>query len=421
MENKKNDKNIIRALFFFTVMLFSMLVNFSIVHADSSDYAALEITLLNQDPDPAKQGEYLDVRWKVVKTGNANMDDLRFLLDIDYPFSLDAGETLEKGIGDWIGKSDDKEYYTLHYKLRVDDDALEDSYTVKLKWKSSKSDAWIEEEYTLRVGDKTEPEFVLGTLETSPTKLLADTDENQLKVTLENIGDENAEVVSMDLELPEGFTATYGYSTRANLGSIAAGSNAEGTFYVNLDEAVMEGEYEGKVIVKYKEADDDDNEYKSVELPLSIPVNGKPMYTIDSIKTTPEVIRAGDDVTLLLTISNSGTKEADSVSVRAFKESSQPFDFDEKSDFIGKLNPGESGEAVLKLTVDSDANAKTYLLDLEVRGIYNDEVITENEVIPIKIENGESHSLLSDMLGYIIIIAIVVIGLAVYYFLKKKK
>jgi len=185
----------------------------------------------------------------------------------------------------------------------------------------------------------------------------------------------------MELELPEGFTPTYGYSTRANLGTVDAGDSETGTFYIDLDENVMQGEYEGMITVHYKEANDDDNEYKTINLPLSIPVNGKPMFTIEEVKTVPEKVRAGDNVQLLLTIKNTGTKEAESVSIRAFKESSQPFEFEEKSDFIGKLRPGEMGEAVIKFSVDQGANLKTYLLDLEVRSIYNNQVMTEGEVI----------------------------------------
>ena len=419
----QKENNTLGKQIFMMVIMFAMCLSFtSFVVADSNDFAYLDITLLNQDPDPAEQGEYVDLRWKIVKNGGEVMEDITFNLELEYPFFFDKIDDAEKKIGSWKGYSDDEEYYILHYKVRVDDEALEDVYDVNLKITHDVDGLYTTRDFEVEVGDKTEPEFVLGTLVTSPIKLLADTDENQLQVTLENIGDEDAETVRMELELPEGFTPTYGYSTRANLGTIDAGSSEIGTFYVDLDETISQGEYEGMISIHYKEANDDDNEYRIVKLPLSIPVNGKPMFSIESVKTIPEKVREGNNVKLLLTVKNTGTKEAESVSIRAFKESSQPFEFEEKSDFIGKLKPGETGEAVIKFKVDQGANVKTYLLDLEVRSIFNNEVLTENEVIPIKVQNGEEKGFFDNTIVIILLVVAVLFvgGLGIYYFTKKK-
>ena len=406
------------------MVLFSIVSLTGLVRGDSMDYNRLDITLLNQDPDPGEQGEYLELRWKVVKEGNDKMEDLNFHLEIDYPFFFDNSDKPDKKVGSWQGWSDDEEYYSLYYKVRVDDEALEDTYKVKLRSTQESSGYSQMNEFEIKVGDKTNPEFVLGTLVTSPVKLLADSDENKLEVTLENIGDENARNVRMDLELPKGFNPTYGYSDRANLGTVEADKSKTAAFYVDIDDGMTQGKYEGKVTVHYKEANDNDNVYKTVELPLKIPINGKPSFSIESIKTIPEKIRAGSSVKLVVEVKNVGSKEAESVSLRAFKESSQPFEFEEKSDFIGKLKPGELGEAVLKFDVDTDATVKKYLLDLEIRSVYNDEVLTENEVITLEVENGEEKGLFSSgnrIIGFAIIAVIVIGGLVLYFVIKKKK
>ena len=372
--------------FFIIALSFAILSMSFFVSAGDYDYNYLKMTLLNQDPDPAAPGEYLELRWKIEKEGNNEISDLSFKLDVDYPFYFDESDSPVKYVGGWEGWSDDDEYYTLYYKIRVNENAIEDIYKVKLTANiGSMKDLSYSKEFDIRVANAIKPEFVVGSITTSPTKLLADSEENALQITLENIGEENAQVVSVELELPEGFTPTYGYSTRTNLGTVASDGSAVGTFYVDLDETVAEGEYDAFLNISYKEADDNFNEYKTIQLPIKIPVNGKPMFSIESVVTKPGKVVAGKDIEVLLTIKNFGTKEAESVSVRAFKESSQPFDFDEKSDFIGKLKPGESGEAILKLSIDSDANEKTYLLDVEVRGLYNDEVLTENEVVPLNV------------------------------------
>ncbi len=390
---------------------------------DTYDFASLDINLLNQDPDPAEQGEYLELRWKIEKIGNEEMDDITFHLDLAYPFSFDAIDTPDKKLGGWIGFSDDDEYYILHYKVRVAEDALEDTYKVKLKVTYDITDEFTTDEYEIRIGAKTEPSFVLGTVVTSPLKLLSDTEENQMKITLENIGDENAENVKMKLELPEGFTPTYGYSDQANLGTVEADESETGIFYLDLDETIKEGEYESKLKISYKEADDENNVYKYLDMPFKIQVNGKPAFKIENVKTIPVKIKGGSFAQLLITVKNIGSKEAESVSIRALKESSQPFDFDEKSDFIGGLKPGESGEAILSFNVDKNANVKKYLLDVEIRGIFNDDVIVDEAIVPVNVENGEEKGFFgnaSPLIGGIIIIGILVLGIGLYYFFNKK-
>ena len=166
-------KNIVVGLIVMIVLSMGVYAEYN-----SYDYATIGITLLNQDPDPANQGEYLDIRFKVIKKGNEVLEDLTFLLDAKYPFSFDGADNPEKEIGNWYGyPNSDDEYYTLHYKVRAADDALEDIYKLKLKYQHSKSNGWVFNEYDIRVGDKNESEFVFGTLTTSPTKLIADYDE----------------------------------------------------------------------------------------------------------------------------------------------------------------------------------------------------------------------------------------------------
>jgi hypothetical protein len=390
-----------------------------LVSADSYDFAYNKITLLNQDPDPAEPGHYVELRFKVEKLGNDLLRNITFTLDVPYPFSFDPSDKPIKTLGDMKGYSDDDGYYLLYYKLRVDSNALEDNYTIKLKETNGKEDVLITREFDVRVNND-KPEFVFGTLVTSPTKLVSDTGEAELDVELENIGEMDAQNVIMQIELPEGFTETYGYSNRANLGTISAGSSKTGQFFVDIDENVKGGIHKAKVTINYKETGSNDNEYKTKTLWLDIPIKNKPMFEIEKVTTFPEKIHAGDNIELKLLIKNIGGEDAESTSIRVFKESSQPFDFDDKTDYIGKLKPEETGEALLKLTVDKDASPKTYLLDIEIRSIDGDDVITQDKTIKVQVVNREKNNS-NKLIGISITAIIVSLGLGAYYFLRKKK
>ena len=108
------------------------------------------------------------------------------------------------------------------------------------------------------------------------------------------------------------------------------------------------------------------------------------MLIVDSVTSTPEQLVPGTEATIKIKVMNTGTEKAESVSLRVFKDSSQPFEFSEKSDFIGKLGPGESGDAAVRFIVDKNAIAKKYLLDVELRGIdKNDNVLIFRRTVPL--------------------------------------
>ncbi len=416
----------IKNIAFMLLLIGACFVFSGFASAAEGDFAQVEATLLNQNPDPGVPGKYLEIRWKIQKYGNAKIDDLSFVLETKYPFYFDQLDHAEKPVGDWEGYSSSDDYFTLYYKVRVDDNALEDSYNLVLKAKTSKR-GYVETqklgEYNIRVGKKNVSEFVLGTLTTSPTRLVSDTDEASLSFSLENIGDADAENVKVQLQLPDGFTPTYSYSDRYNIGTIAGGGSGTATFYVDIGEDVKGGSYDSNLMIDYKDADDKDNEYKTVVMPITIPVKNKPKFSIESVTTDPQVIRQGDSVNLKLILKNVGGEKAESVSIRAFKDSSQPFDFDEKSDFVGTLKPGEEGEAMLKLAVGKDASPKKYILDLEIRSIYASEVVVQEKQITVEVQNGEKKSLLggNGITGLLVVAVIVSVGLAVYYGMRKGK
>ncbi|MCK4883467.1 MAG: hypothetical protein KAS30_01220, partial [Candidatus Diapherotrites archaeon] len=265
--------------------------------ATMGDFAYLKATFLNQDPDPAEPGKYVELRWKIEKFGSDELEDVTFVLEPQYPFSFDSSDVPEKNIGSWIGYSGEKFFYTLYYKIKVDENAVEDTYPIILKYKGS-SNNWASYEYDVFVQKKDKPEFVLGSMITSPTKLVADTEDAELKIELQNIGDGDAENVKVEIELPQGISATYGYSDQSNLGSIESGAGKTASFFVDVDESMISGEQKAKLIVSYKEESDEDNEYKTKILDLSIPVKDKPLFEVSNVKSNPEQIKAGDVVEL---------------------------------------------------------------------------------------------------------------------------
>jgi hypothetical protein len=373
----------------------------------------IQANFMSQDPDPADAGNDLDLRWQIYNTLSTPTDNLKFHLDAGYPFLFEAGDSPDKNLGPSVGTNDQEVFYVLHYKLRVADNAIKGTYNVTLNWDTGSG--YSNKEFPIYIDPK-KADFVVGALVTSPEKLIGDTKEAKLSVDINNIGKGNAENVKIKLSLPEGFNSSYSYSDEDTLGIIPKDGSKTATFYADVDENIKEGNYLAKLNITYKDENDDSATYRTKALELDIPIKPAPHLIVESVTTTPISLKAGSTSELHITIKNAGNKKAESVSMRVFKDASQPFAFNEKSDFVGKLEPGESGEAVLGFTVDAKAAAKKYLVDVELRGIdESNNVVIFRRTVPITVDQAPKGSPATGSIAALIAI----IGAAGYYRRKK--
>ena len=364
----------------------------------------IQMNFMYQDPDPGDAGKYIDLRWQIVNTIGGTTENLRFHLDADYPFLFEAGDTPDKYLGTSVGTNEKEIYYVLHYKLKVADNALKGTYNVTLGY--STGEGWTNKVFPIYIDPK-RSDFVIGALVTSPEKLIADTDEAKLSVNIDNIGKGNAQNVKVKLLLPSGFKPTYSYSDEDAIGILEKGKSQTANFFVDIAENVTEGEYKAELEITYRDENDEENQYRTKTLDLNIPIKPAPHLVIESVAYSPEKIMPGSNTNLLVRVKNTGTEKADSVSLRVSKDSSQPFTFSEKSDFIGKLDPGEMGEAVIRLKVEDAAAAKKYLLDVELRGIDQKEnVMIFRRTVPLTVNNGDKGLPSTGILGILAVITV---------------
>ncbi len=396
------------------LIVLSVLVNLAgSVCAYISNSPILQIQELRYNPYPAEAGEYVDLWIKIENIGTEETKNATCILLPEYPFSLDPNENAVKHIGRLPGT----EVVVLQYKLRIDSNAVEGWNEMKIKCRTGNLDAWIIHEFDIYVESKI-PEFAIGSIVSEPAKLFPDSKDNRLSIEIQNIGTGDAELVTAELVLPEGIVPSESYSNIANLGTIKEGESKTAEFYIDIDKNMVPGNYEAEVIIRYKDSNNNRKEYKNQTLRINIVVKALPLFEIENIITHPDKISQGDKVMLILKIKNIGFEEAESVSVKIYKQSDQPFDFDEKYDYIGNLKPNWSGEAVFRFDVDSDANLKTYLLKAEIRYLIGEDVKIAEEQIPIKVEVEKADLKLFYLT---IVFAVFVMLLGVYYGWKKTK
>ena len=401
-----NNKLAILGIFLFGILLISSI---SMASAKSSfinlDEYDIEYTY---NEDDVVAGDRFTLTVTITNKDNENKNDVRFEFDERKPFEF-------IGDDDWdIENLNVGENAIKNFRIEIDEDTDSGDYELEFTLEDSKED--YNDVFEIKVkSDKAE--FIIGNLQSDPTTILPDMKDIKLTVEIQNTGDVDAKYVKARLELPQGFSPSNSYSDIVNLGTIKAGEAKEATFYIDTEKILKSDLYNAKVHLEYENG----NEKKSKDLEIDLPVQGIPQFSINNIKTEPMKVVQGDSVILKIQIKNIGEKEGKDTSIKVFEKSDQPFEFKEKTNYIGTLKPGETGTSVFKLDVDKDAIPTTYLLNIQIRTVYNGNVLVSEETIPIRVYEYERNIKDYLKIGGLVLAGFLIILILLLIFKKKTK
>lgn len=206
----------------------------------------------------------------------------------------------------------------------------------------------------------------VGAVTTDPQDIRPGTTNIELRVFIENSGEAAAKDIEAQLLFTDtAVTPSWSGTERSYLGRLNSGERGEAIFHIDLAERVDAGQQDIPVQLRYT---DTKGQAYEITRTVSLLVKPKPDFEIVSYTTEPGTIAANTrGVVLRVMIRNSGTENAESVSLRLTGEAKVPFTYDVKSDLVGNLEIGAAGEAVLKFDVKSDAVPKDYPVGIEIR------------------------------------------------------
>ncbi|MFC2143612.1 COG1361 S-layer family protein [Candidatus Aenigmatarchaeota archaeon] len=400
-----------------------------------SNEALISITLLNYDPSPAEAGKYFDLFVNIENIGSNDAPDLECELQPEFPFSLDPNQDAVRSVGVLPGK----ETALFEYKVRVASTAVDGDNELRIRCSKNGvgSGTYVNKDLDISV-ESNNAELVIGLITSVPDDLKADQDDVELTIEIQNIGEGDAKLVIAELILSDEFEASNSFSDSYSLGTISADDSAEAVFYIDINDDVESGKHPTKLKLKYKDDNNNQNEFIEKELDFNINIKPSPTFKIEELKAgtntasenfngyiyqngeivSPSDLQQGGVGELRIKIVNTGEKKAESVSVKVFEDSENiPLDFDEIFDYIGNLEPGQSGYAVFGFTIDEDAVLKEYLIETEIRFVDGSDVDTEIFTIPVEVaKQGAGNSFL-----YVVALIIIIIVVIVIWKRRKKK
>lgn len=366
----------------------------------------IEALLVNTDPIPLQAGESGDINLKLRNTGDTEAENVEVHLADSFPFKVQPDRQRNYSLGDMTPGQE----YQISTDVLVAEDAPDGTSNFKLK--ISYGDFSFTEKVPVEVQSQ-DIELNLANIQTQPSTLMPDTEDNQLTVETVNNGDKTAENVVLKLEFPEYFEKTSSFSTREALGNLKPGQVKKAEFKFDINRTAPEGMADIPATLTYTE-DDSTAEIKKQEN-FNIHLNGKPQYKVTNIESD---LVTGQKGTLRVTVKNTGEQKSTSTRIRVLDSSDLPFSYDSSSQFIGTLKPGQSGQAVFQITTEQDAAVKDYLLDFEIRGVKDTEVFTDDKTLKLNVKASQQQESGTPTLP--IAALIIIAAITIYYFRKSK-
>lgn len=308
-------------------------------------------------------------------------------------FHLKASERLENGI----------------YPLKV-----------SLEYLSTPNDEKLTDERLIGVSILGRERIIISKISTSPSRVLAGTNNVEMNFELENIGSGSARYVILKPMPQEPFELSETSEQIINIGTLRQGDSAKATFKINVKEDAKGGTYEIPVKIEYKDASGEDKE-DIIKIPII--VNEKPKITVENVSFDKTPVQ-GEEVLVYIRVKNTGGEQAENVIIEGTVKADQPFTLSKRSDYIGTLDPGKEGEGVLELGIASNALPKDYTIQVRIRAVGDKEsgddnvyVFEESITVPVE-ENIRTKSNLK-IAGVVVGILVAIVVLWTYWRRKK--
>ncbi|QGA80708.1 COG1361 S-layer family protein [Candidatus Nanohalobium constans] len=183
----------------------------------------------------------------------------------------------------------------------------------------------------------------------------------EAQVRFTNTGNKPVEEIDLRPSTPEGIQPSYSSDEKFYINKLMEGDSAEKTISFNLDEDLEPGLHTVDLSATYE--DESGNSY-SEGLNIPLRVEGRP--DLEIVNSSMEM-KAGDTSQLRVNVRNTGEQDAESVTARVIAERSQPFGLEDRSNYIGEIESGETSEAVMKISADRSASLKRHQLKVQFR------------------------------------------------------
>lgn len=248
------NKNLIcRQLFgFFMVLLISTTAFSSPAFALSTQEKGVTVDLLNQDPDPVKPGDILEVRISIQNMGYEANDNCIVKIEPKYPFKALPGEELSKDIGTLGKRSTDDREKVVKFKVGVENDINKGKYPLKVLFYSNegKDKVSLTKDLMIAVDSESNAE-----IESISLERLVPGEKTNLTFGIKNVGNSPLKNAMFSWDCANDVILPVGSSNVKHINLIDVGETANVTFEVLTNVNTVPGLYKLDMTLTYDDVE----------------------------------------------------------------------------------------------------------------------------------------------------------------------
>jgi hypothetical protein len=248
------NKNLIcRQLFgFFMVLLISTTAFSSPAFALSTQEKGVTVDLLNQDPDPVKPGDILEVRISIQNMGYEANDNCIVKIEPKYPFKALPGEELSKNIGTLGKRSTDDREKVVKFKVGVENDINKGKYPLKVLFYSNegKDKVSLTKDLMIAVDSESNAE-----IESISLERLVPGEKTNLTFGIKNVGNSPLKNAMFSWDCANDVILPVGSSNVKHINLIDVGETANVTFEVLTNVNTVPGLYKLDMTLTYDDVE----------------------------------------------------------------------------------------------------------------------------------------------------------------------
>ncbi|MBD3259323.1 hypothetical protein GF371_01695 [Candidatus Woesearchaeota archaeon] len=385
----------------------------------------LRITFLNQDPDPVEPGEQVELRFRAENRGQYRIEDIEFEILPDYPFELLETENAKKNIGSLDAAQRGKDSAIFHWKLRVDNEAIEGDNEIELKYYVEDRPASIKLEPFLINVKSRDIIISVGNIKMEPKKV-APGQEIELTFPLRNLADSDVDDLRVKLDLAGFPFATLGSTNEQVIKLLRRRESDNVTFTLVANTDAELKTHNMPLSISFTDKFDVDHELKGK---FGIKVYEKPDYIFnlaDVEMETGEVFLPNTKGRIIAAFSNTGRGDINALNVKLLP--SDKYSIITKDElYIGNLESDDYETAEFDIFVKKVTGNVPLKFQLEYKDSENTR-FTDNIDLMLKVYSKREAARLglikgTNVVGIIIFLLIVagIIYLIFRHYKKKKK
>ncbi|MBS1266637.1 MAG: hypothetical protein MAG795_00605 [Candidatus Woesearchaeota archaeon] len=403
---------------------FMFLMLMSIVYADTptgriSESVNLQVTLLNQNPDPVQPGSYVEIRFQAENLGVYDAKDVVFELLPSYPFKLEPGDSTKREIGTLKGRATGQDAAVVYYKLIVDKDAVEGDNELDLRYSLDDGKSWVLlDEFDIRV-QTIDAVVGITSVETVPKKLEPGK-VGKIMVELQNMADSLTEDIALkfDFSSDDMPFVPVNSASEKKIRSLAAGESTKFEFDIMVLADAESQTYKVPIEVRY--IDESDTLYNKTDI-IGVVVGSTPEMDVYIEDQTVYSSASSGEVSVKFV--NKGVTDIKFLSVE-LAESDDLQVISTPLVYIGDLDSDDYENADFNIYVKKTKEDYVQIpLKLEYADANNEEFVQEVD-LQMRLYSGaelKKFGLVKSSKTGLIIIILVVVGGGIYLYRKKKK